>query len=283
MPFLKKEHLAPAVFLLFSAAIIGFGLWRISSEINHPFDFLDKVFQRNRDKVSDQLKQEQQKLLALQAQDTDHDGLSDFEESYIYHTSPYLADTNGDGIADSESIRGNIDPNCPAGQICGSLSDSDAADSAVGETDITASSAGDIAAIRQNLLAAGMSADLLNKIDDATLLETYRQTAQETGIDLSLTGLGGEASGSSSLPPSLQASLQAVELQGAISDPAATAASQVTNYFQSLSADEIRQLLKSNGVSDELLSQIDDVTLEQLARQALADQVQKQLDQQSQN
>jgi len=54
----------------------------------------------------------------LKSRDTDHDGLSDWDELYVYHTSPYLADTDGDGISDAEEIKNGTDPNCPQGQNC---------------------------------------------------------------------------------------------------------------------------------------------------------------------
>jgi len=42
--------------------------------------------------------------------DTDGDGLSDFEEIYIYNTNPHLMDTDGDGYADKTEIQNNYNP-----------------------------------------------------------------------------------------------------------------------------------------------------------------------------
>ncbi|MBU1933818.1 thrombospondin type 3 repeat-containing protein [Patescibacteria group bacterium] len=55
---------------------------------------------------------------ALKAKDTDNDGLNDYDELNIYHTSPYLEDTDGDGFKDGEEIKNNADPNCPKGKTC---------------------------------------------------------------------------------------------------------------------------------------------------------------------
>jgi hypothetical protein len=45
-------------------------------------------------------------------QDTDGDGLSDYEEINVYHTDPSKADTDGDGLRDDEEINVNhTDPN----------------------------------------------------------------------------------------------------------------------------------------------------------------------------
>jgi len=42
--------------------------------------------------------------------DTDGDGLTDFEEVFIYHTNPLLADTDGDGFTDGEEVSFGSDP-----------------------------------------------------------------------------------------------------------------------------------------------------------------------------
>ena len=50
--------------------------------------------------------------------DTDGDGLSDYDEINIYHTSPYLKDSDSDGIPDGVEVKNGTDPNCPQGQTC---------------------------------------------------------------------------------------------------------------------------------------------------------------------
>ena len=40
----------------------------------------------------------------LQQIDTDQDGLNDYEELYLYSTSPYLADTDSDGLDDAAEL-----------------------------------------------------------------------------------------------------------------------------------------------------------------------------------
>lgn len=54
----------------------------------------------------------------LKTTDTDGDGLSDFDELYIYNTSPYLTDSDSDGYSDKQEIDQGYDPNCPKGQDC---------------------------------------------------------------------------------------------------------------------------------------------------------------------
>jgi len=50
--------------------------------------------------------------------DTDSDGLTDYDELYIYKTSPYLVDSDSDGIDDKTEIFSNSNPNCPEGKDC---------------------------------------------------------------------------------------------------------------------------------------------------------------------
>ncbi|MCE9586659.1 hypothetical protein K8R04_05130 [Candidatus Uhrbacteria bacterium] len=57
-------------------------------------------------------------LEASKTKDTDRDGLSDYSELYVYRTSPYLGDTDSDGIPDAIEIAQASDPNCPAGTTC---------------------------------------------------------------------------------------------------------------------------------------------------------------------
>lgn len=55
---------------------------------------------------------------ALRYRDTDGDGLNDFDELYVYGTSPYLEDTDSDGISDYDEVMSGKNPLCPEGQDC---------------------------------------------------------------------------------------------------------------------------------------------------------------------
>jgi lipoprotein-anchoring transpeptidase ErfK/SrfK len=47
----------------------------------------------------------------LKSMDSDHDGLSDYDEIYIYHTDPNNPDTDGDGYSDGLEVANGYDPN----------------------------------------------------------------------------------------------------------------------------------------------------------------------------
>lgn len=52
-------------------------------------------------------------------QDSDSDGLNDWDELNVYGTSAYLADTDSDKLNDYDEIKKGSDPNCPQGKECG--------------------------------------------------------------------------------------------------------------------------------------------------------------------
>lgn len=55
----------------------------------------------------------------IKIQDTDEDGISDYDELNIYGTFPYISDTDSDGISDGDEIKNGTDPKCPKGEKCG--------------------------------------------------------------------------------------------------------------------------------------------------------------------
>ncbi|MBI1961223.1 MAG: hypothetical protein HY473_02490 [Candidatus Sungbacteria bacterium] len=52
--------------------------------------------------------------------DTDEDGIDDWSELNVHKTSPYLADSDSDGVSDALEIKQGADPTCPEGRVCGS-------------------------------------------------------------------------------------------------------------------------------------------------------------------
>ncbi|MBI4435328.1 hypothetical protein HY630_01520 [Candidatus Uhrbacteria bacterium] len=126
--------------------------------------------------------------------DTDQDGLVDYDELYVYKTSPYIADSDSDGFDDKQEIYSGNNPNCPTGKNCGliagsveAVGETSAADAFIeglGEGDlleagsVTFESEEDVETffqqatmdqIRAALLESGMSQEELDQIDDETL------------------------------------------------------------------------------------------------------------------
>jgi hypothetical protein len=114
----------------------------------------------------------------LRAKDTDGDGLSDWEELYVYGTSPYLEDTDSDGIPDKQEILAGSDPNCPGDRDCheeifvDTPKDEDpqipAAMPEFGE-DLSP------AQLRQMLITSGMDKEILDAVSDEDLMSAFRE------------------------------------------------------------------------------------------------------------
>ncbi len=143
--------------------------------------------------------QQKNQIDALKKTDTDGDGLSDYDELYIYHTSPYLKDTDGDGIPDGEEIKRGTDPLCAEGKQCGINLTADtgsasstapaSAPAPAADTTVqalapqvtgpapTASSLSQFttAQIRDALVANGVPKDKIDALSDAQLLQLMQE------------------------------------------------------------------------------------------------------------
>ncbi len=104
------------IFLLFSVFIVVLGAFQIRNQV---YSSLDVTLPKQGDNdVLLSFEDATQKILEENSRDTDSDGLLDYDELYLYNTSPYLPDSDGDGAPDGEEIQKNTDPNCPPGKTC---------------------------------------------------------------------------------------------------------------------------------------------------------------------
>lgn len=192
----KKIGLIFLVFIGFAALYAGFA--SLPGKLIAPFHLLPpgaSGVDLNKDA------KEQARLLALKAQDTDEDGLFDYDELYLYKTSPYLSDSDSDGFSDQQEISNGYDPNCPKDQDCrifaGSIEQGASAGPGVNITQgllggqgtgvgeqvsgISGQGEADLSAftpdqLRTLLKQNGFSEAELAKLDDATLVSAW-QTA----------------------------------------------------------------------------------------------------------
>lgn len=219
---LSKEQKTGFVLLfIFAILVIGLGFLQLRNTIYNPFA-IDFTVYEEEGMVNDI----EGRLKNL---DTDYDGLLDWDELNIYNTSPYLEDTDSDGIEDKVEIEKGLDPLCPQGDDCqqdieapgintntsstinstttesligGSplldgvqdtyevVEDSGIiADEETGQSTYTAALT-DPRILRQLLLATGqISEEQLNAIDDETLLRVSENLLQQ---DVSVLGLDEE-------------------------------------------------------------------------------------------
>jgi len=132
----------------------------------------------------------------LRAKDTDHDGLSDYDELNVYKTSPYLEDSDSDGYSDKQELESQNDPGCPFGQQCyvdSSLmteeKDTDImpvpmkspessapkdVSTQINSAENVLSGQSDPATLRAVLSEYGMDQQALDQISDEDLMNTYK-------------------------------------------------------------------------------------------------------------
>ncbi len=193
----RPQKTAVIVLAALAVLIVVFWVWQMKSNINRPFASSDKntKFSATSTDIN----------YILNNQDTDNDGLSDYDEIYTYKTSPYLEDSDSDGIFDKKEVDQNTDPNCPQGQNCNAATEPVNSSSQTGDlnqnpetnlpsatglnavtTDQTIlqnamSGQIDVATLRQLLLSSGASKADLDKISDEDLMKSYQETLNKQG------------------------------------------------------------------------------------------------------
>jgi len=205
-PLDKNRKIAAGALGVFAFVIIIMWMVQLKSSINSPLNSKNSSADNEAtecvggscDSNSDE---------ALKAKDTDGDGLSDYDELYIYNTSPYLEDSDSDGFSDKQEIDNDKDPNCPTGRDCYSdpltsaetevnMQDStldslleqydysetdesylDSAESFDFEELFGSSMNADD--LRQMLIQAGMDEEMLNQISDEELMASYAEILGE--------------------------------------------------------------------------------------------------------
>lgn len=106
----KEQKIGVILLSVFSVFAIGLGILQIRNTMYAPFALSNKIPPLVRNDINSSE--------ALMYRDTDKDGLNDFDELYVYSTSPYLADTDSDGIPDKVEVDKGSNPLCPEGQNC---------------------------------------------------------------------------------------------------------------------------------------------------------------------
>ena len=194
----RKQKAALFVLVLIAVAIIIFWAWQFNTRLTSPFlASSDKNINTATDNATNT-------SVDLHNIDTDNDGLSDYDEINIYHTSPYLEDTDSDGIPDGVEVKNGTDPNCPTGKVCSGSDVPVSATSTTVSTGTASSSANvpalsipadvasssqqaiqdaisgkaDAATLRQLLISSGADKAMLDQISDTDLMASYQQTLQ---------------------------------------------------------------------------------------------------------
>lgn len=158
---------------------------------------------------------DEQELEESKTKDTDGDGLVDYDELYVYKTSPYISDSDSDGYSDQQEVFSGNNPNCPIGKTCGflvtaveeDLSDKNNVDEFVSGLGLDyIEEAGSIKfdtpeqveeffkqatleQIRSALIESGMTQEQLDQIDDETLEAFFSGALTEASLSGTLEEL----------------------------------------------------------------------------------------------
>ncbi len=113
----REQKTGFVLLLIFACLVMSLGVLQIRNNIFSPFIIHLTETEYEESSLF------QDEAVRLQSIDTDHDGLNDYEELNFYETSPYLPDTDSDGLRDKLEIEQGTNPLCPEGEDCGLLLD----------------------------------------------------------------------------------------------------------------------------------------------------------------
>lgn len=236
---LRRRKLMFGSLLIVGVGALVFGVVSFFDTLNSPFRPQDTA---NSSNISFAL-QNASSIESLRTKDTDTDGLSDYDELYVYQTSPYLADSDSDASTDKAEIDRGSDPNCPDGQSCRDPSITNTNADPTANIDTT-SSAVSMELLRESLKSSGAPENIVDNLSDAELLELYNSVVGEDGTATNSTGTTNTSQPNSS--------------------------SQVTTSdLQNLTPDEIRKFLIEAGVDKSVIDDVDDDTLRAIFEQAI--------------
>ncbi len=189
-----EQKIAVSVFGVVALSVLLLGIIQVRAGIVGPFTTPVQTLVDLRDQLGPT---EEELIKEQQRTDTDGDGISDYDESTKYFTSPYVRDSDSDGDADNVEIARGTDPNCPKGTTCTSSAFGTTTSSSGGFGNIPGTSgvsrgteeftelpSRDPDAIRVYLQENGVSAADLAQYTDAEILEAYDQAAGgQTTVD----------------------------------------------------------------------------------------------------
>lgn len=210
-PLTRNQKITAGALAVFAVLVVGLWAAQFKESIGKPF-----TYNTNNANIESQTQAtcagpdcQQQSEAALRAQDTDGDGLSDYDELNVYNTSPYLEDSDSDGFKDKEEIDNGKDPNCPVGRDCqasglvneGASEEQDqqsslntildqlgygqtatpAGDTAPSQEELKTlvGSQMDAATLRQLLLQNGMNEQTLSQINDQDLMAAFSEVLKQ--------------------------------------------------------------------------------------------------------
>lgn len=177
----KEQKIGIGLLLIFAITSVSLGFLQIRNRLYKPFSLNNTM--------PGVLKEEVDTVEALRYRDTDFDGLTDFDEQYVYGTSVYLADTDSDGIKDKQEVDKGTNPLCAAGKQCeaedpsvdttlgvATTSTVDLEDAFTDATKLLS----DPAYVRKLLVQNGLKQQEVDKFTDEQVLQMIQSALKET-------------------------------------------------------------------------------------------------------
>jgi len=253
----KKEKLAFLGLVILAIFVVYLGFRQMGNNLKTPF----ALFALKYSSGGEVEQTANQQLAELKTKDTDKDGLLDYDELYIYNTSPYLPDSDSDGLTDKQEVDAGTDPNCPKGQSCYVSEIANATSGKLTTStleDYTGSLPSSDQMLLQNIFSAnpnpqflrnfliqsGGDKTLLDKISDADLIKLFKDFITSPTSTLN-TGTAGDLKSFNNLIG------------------VATSTLDINN----IDLKALREKLKANGVPEETLKKLDDKALLDLIKQ----------------
>ncbi len=113
-----EQKIAFALLMFLGIGGILFGFQSFGANLSRPIQLQIAEYYTGKEYLSTDERETKEREEAKN-KDTDKDGISDYDELYIYKTSPYLTDSDSDGFDDKAEVFSGNDPNCPTGRDCG--------------------------------------------------------------------------------------------------------------------------------------------------------------------
>ncbi len=207
---LTPEQKVAFVLLMFlGLGGLFFGFKSFGANLIRPVDQQFAEFANSKRKLTTD-EREKKEIEDSKNRDSDVDGLTDYDELYVFKTSPYLDDSDSDGISDQDEIFSGEDPNCPLGKNCGSIQTHETTlegsggevagllTTIPGANSILSSGAKEFGSqeeiekffrdvtldeIRRALLQSGLSEEQLSVLDDDTLRSYFDTAISDTAAN----------------------------------------------------------------------------------------------------
>jgi hypothetical protein len=280
----REQKIGFAMFCIISIIGLTFGFRSFGAHLSRPFEIqIAKFAQSPRLILTDE--RNALEVERLKSSDTDGDGISDYEELYLYKTSPYLEDSDSDGFSDSIEISSGNDPNCPSGKECRtpSLVEASAPTSQIDPSSLAKEpdlvipgldlsgleSIEDIddffmtlgpGEIRSMLAAQGVPINMLDTLSDAEVTSMLVGAMELTKEDGSYDALIAESNTSGAS--------NNINIDSASSLNSVNSAAELESLINSMTYDEIYALLINAGIPADLLEGLSEEDLREMLREA---------------